>query len=160
MREVGEAMVWRLAGPDDRSLIGQAQLETYQITYGRDAGPGEIEHMGQRTLQALGSPQQHCIEILCKHSEVRAYYWLSFATDGPVRLMDIYVVPAQRGQGCGRLVMLRLLDVLRARSVDRFTLNVSQQNVAALALYTRYGAQRLAVVDGMVELALPVPKSS
>lgn len=54
-------------------------------------------------------------------------------------LAELYVVPDRRGQGLGRALMERVLEVARARGADWIDLGTSEDDVAARALYERMG---------------------
>lgn len=54
-------------------------------------------------------------------------------------IMNVAVHPDYRRRGIGELLLLDLYDQTRARAVLRFTLEVRASNLAAQALYTKYG---------------------
>lgn len=54
-------------------------------------------------------------------------------------LAELYVVPDRRGQGIGRALMERVLQVAKARGADWIDLGTSEDDVAARALYERMG---------------------
>jgi ribosomal protein S18 acetylase RimI-like enzyme len=54
-------------------------------------------------------------------------------------LAELYVVPAQRGQGLGRALMNAAIDEARARGADYMDLGTSEDDVAARALYESLG---------------------
>lgn len=54
-------------------------------------------------------------------------------------LAELYVVPALRGRGLGRALMVSLLDHARARGADRIDLGTSDDDVAARTLYESMG---------------------
>jgi ribosomal protein S18 acetylase RimI-like enzyme len=57
-------------------------------------------------------------------------------------LAELYIVPEQRGQGLGRALLARALDVAREAGADRIDLGTSEDDVAARALYERMGFTR------------------
>ena len=63
-------------------------------------------------------------------------------------LAELYIIPERRGQGLGRALLARALDVARAAGADRIDLGTSEDDVAARALYTRMGFTRLEGADG------------
>jgi len=54
-------------------------------------------------------------------------------------LAELYVAPAQRGRGLGRALMEAALDDARSRGADRMEVATSEGDVAARALYERFG---------------------
>jgi ribosomal protein S18 acetylase RimI-like enzyme len=57
-------------------------------------------------------------------------------------LAELYVVPELRGQGIGRALMERVLEVARAAGADHIDLGTSEDDVAARTLYERMGFTR------------------
>ena len=54
-------------------------------------------------------------------------------------LAELYVVPALRGQGLGRALMLAAMDLARAEGADYMDLGTSESDHAARALYESLG---------------------
>jgi ribosomal protein S18 acetylase RimI-like enzyme len=54
-------------------------------------------------------------------------------------LAELYVVPAQRGQGLGRALMEAALDAARAQGATHMDLGTSDDDVAARGLYESLG---------------------
>jgi [ribosomal protein S18]-alanine N-acetyltransferase len=54
-------------------------------------------------------------------------------------LARVIVNPHDRRQGYGRILVERLIDVARARKLERVSLNVDATNAAAIALYALLG---------------------
>lgn len=54
-------------------------------------------------------------------------------------LEELYVVPHLRGQGLGRALMERAMDVARERGATRMDLGTSTDDTAARALYEKLG---------------------
>jgi GNAT superfamily N-acetyltransferase len=50
-------------------------------------------------------------------------------------LAELYVLPARRGRGLGRALMLAAIEVARDAGADRMELGTSEDDVAARALY-------------------------
>ncbi len=67
-------------------------------------------------------------------------YWLT--ASGTAHLGRIIVSPQARGRGLGRVLMQLLgAEALRSPGVQRLTLRVYRDNVAAVALYRDLGFQ-------------------
>lgn len=54
-------------------------------------------------------------------------------------LQELYVVPALRGQGIGRALLERAMDLARERGADGIDLNTGETDTAARALYESMG---------------------
>ncbi|HEV3048462.1 MAG TPA: GNAT family N-acetyltransferase [Solirubrobacteraceae bacterium] len=54
-------------------------------------------------------------------------------------LAELYVVPARRGAGLGRAIMLAAIAHARERGADHMDLGTGEQDVAARALYESLG---------------------
>lgn len=66
-------------------------------------------------------------------------------------LAELYVVPAARGHGIGRALMLAAIDMARMRGADHMDLGTGEQDVAARALYESLGfSNREGKADGPV----------
>lgn len=59
--------------------------------------------------------------------------------DGVCELRKMYLVPACRGRGWGRMLMDRMLDAARRLGFRRMELETSSKLIEANALYRRYG---------------------
>ena len=62
-------------------------------------------------------------------------------TDAEV--IDIEVAERFRGRGLGRALMNRLIDAARVRGAPRIFLEVAQDNLAAISLYTGLGFTKI-----------------
>jgi ribosomal-protein-alanine N-acetyltransferase len=60
-------------------------------------------------------------------------------------LANIAIVPARRGEGLGRALLLQVLDVARARGVQQLFLEVRASNEVAINLYLRQGFEEVGV---------------
>lgn len=78
-------------------------------------------------------------QVLLVHSTLVGYagYWLQGGDEAHV--MTIATHPQWRGRGLGELLLLNLLYLARDQAAAMVTLEVRRSNVAALALYARYG---------------------
>jgi GNAT superfamily N-acetyltransferase len=54
-------------------------------------------------------------------------------------LAELYVVPARRGQGIGRALMERAIELARERGADTMELGTGEDDVVARALYESLG---------------------
>ncbi|HET9104251.1 MAG TPA: GNAT family N-acetyltransferase [Solirubrobacteraceae bacterium] len=93
-----------------------------------------LDHLlGARDPLALlaGEPAV-AVELLTLRSNV----W----SDGPVGLLDeLYVVPAQRGQGIGTRLLKAAEVACRARGADLMEINVDGEDGGARRFYERHG---------------------
>lgn len=65
---------------------------------------------------------------------------LSITTPGlECYLAELYVVPDRRGQGLGRALMRRAMELAREKGADYMDLGTSEDDVAARALYEKLG---------------------
>jgi ribosomal-protein-alanine N-acetyltransferase len=60
-------------------------------------------------------------------------------------LANIAIVPARRGEGLGKALLIRVLDVARKRGVRKLFLEVRASNEAAIQLYLRQGFEEVGV---------------
>lgn len=65
-------------------------------------------------------------------------------------LAELYIVPKRRGQGLGRALLTRALDLARETGADRIDLGTSDDDVAARALYERMGFTNLEGENGPI----------
>lgn len=72
-----------------------------------------------------------------------ALYFYNFSTFLGLRglyLEDLYVLPAYRGQGCGKALLVTLARIAHDEGCGRFEWSVLDWNVDAQAFYERLGA--------------------
>lgn len=60
-------------------------------------------------------------------------------------ILNVAVRADMRGQGIGKRLMTALLEEAKRRGVKRLTLEVSAENVAAIALYSGFGFEKVGV---------------
>jgi [ribosomal protein S18]-alanine N-acetyltransferase len=82
-----------------------------------------------------------CWVLDCEH-EVVGYGVLSAAA-GEAHVLNVCVHPAMRGQGHGRQLMRRLMDVARWHQATRMFLEVRPSNPQAIALYVSLGFSQI-----------------
>jgi ribosomal-protein-alanine N-acetyltransferase len=76
--------------------------------------------------------------VLCLEGRVIGYGILSVGA-GEAHVLNVCIAPDQRGQGFGRHLMKRLLDIARWNGAERVFLEVRPSNPNAQALYTSLG---------------------
>jgi GNAT superfamily N-acetyltransferase len=75
-----------------------------------------------------------------------ALYFTSYSTwrgHHGIRLEDLYVTPALRGQGIGKALLVRLAQIAVAQGCPRLEWDVLDWNASAIAVYERIGARIL-----------------
>ena len=91
-----------------------------------------------------------------------ALYFTSYSTwrgHHGIRLEDLYVTPALRGQGIGKALLARLAQIAVEQGCPRLEWDVLEWNAPALAVYERLGAHiltewRIMRIDGSALEAL------
>ena len=76
--------------------------------------------------------------VLCLEDRVIGYGILSVGA-GEAHVLNVCIAPDQRGQGFGRYLMKRLLDIARWNAAERVFLEVRPSNPNAQALYVSLG---------------------
>ncbi|HFF3759392.1 N-acetyltransferase family protein [Stenotrophomonas forensis] len=115
------AATQRWAGP---GVAFPVPAEAFAQVLGLDVRPGRV----------LLDEQGDCVGF--------GQYWLS--EPGTAHLGRIIVSPQARGRGLGRVLMqLMIAEALQLPGVQRLTLRVYRDNVAAVALYRDLGFQPL-----------------
>lgn len=139
MREAGRGdLAVRRATAADVSTIGQL-LHDFNREYD-DPTPGPVvlaDRIGRllgsdETVILLGGPGPDGLAVL----RFRPSFW---SAGLECYLAELYVVPARRGQGLGRLLMESALDQARQLGADYMDLGTSEDDVAARALYESLG---------------------
>ncbi|MDQ6607210.1 MAG: GNAT family N-acetyltransferase [Actinomycetota bacterium] len=133
----------RLAVAQDGAEIGRL-LDAFNREYG-DPTPGP-RALAARIVELLQAGE---IDVLLIESEAaadrpaglaalrfRPAIWTNALE---CYLAELYVVPAHRGHGLGRRLMLAAIDFARARGADRMDLGTSEADVVARALYESLG---------------------
>ena len=80
----------------------------------------------------------HPCWVLCVDSAIAGYGILSMGA-GEAHLLNICIAPEYRGQGLGRHLLGRLLDIARWNGAERLFLEVRPSNPLAKALYESVG---------------------
>ena len=76
--------------------------------------------------------------MLCLERRIIGYGILSVGA-GEAHVLNVCIAPDQRGQGFGRHLMKRLLDIARWNGAERVFLEVRPSNPNAQALYVSLG---------------------
>lgn len=69
-------------------------------------------------------------------------YWITFET---AQLCKIAIAPNYRRQGIAQALMKQLIDAAREAQCEFITLEVRVSNQAAIALYERFGFERVGI---------------
>lgn len=129
--------------PPHYAAIG-AWLDSAGATQ-RWAGPGVPYPLGSDAFaQALQLQQRPGWVLLDAHGHCLGFgqHWPT--TSGTLHLGRIIVSPQARGRGLGRVLMQALMaQALQSGGVERLTLRVYRDNVAAVSLYRDLGFQPL-----------------
>ncbi len=76
------------------------------------------------------------------NNNIQAYGLISVAAN-EAHVLNICVAPEYRGQGIGRKMLRKLLEVAESKRVDSVFLEVRESNTAALTLYDQEGFNRI-----------------
>jgi ribosomal protein S18 acetylase RimI-like enzyme len=127
----------RLATVDDAATIGRL-MDAFNREYDDDT-PGP-EALAERIRELLAGGDTRVLladdDAGVAVLRLRPALWTR-ALEG--YLAELYVIPERRGQGLGRALLARVLEVARAAGADRIDLGTSETDVAARALYERMG---------------------
>ena len=142
-------LVVRRAGPGDVAAIGRL-LHDFNTEYDEPTPSPEAlaerfrELLAGDTVVLLGGGGPDGIAVL----RFRPAIW---TTELECYLAELYVVPAQRGHGLGRVLMQAAMDTARAEGATYMDLGTSEDDVAARNLYESLGfSNREGKPDGPV----------
>jgi GNAT superfamily N-acetyltransferase len=130
---------------------------------------GEIDAV---VFPSLGS-REGCLGLMTEIARRRAFIpeatWLAVGPDGPCgtvqalrergvlgAIQNVGIVPALRGQGLGRALLLQALAGMYQSGLGRAVLEVTAHNDLAIRLYRALGFRRCRVVYKAVQ-AFPCP---
>jgi [ribosomal protein S18]-alanine N-acetyltransferase len=88
---------------------------------------------------------------LCKVAELdgdMVGYAVMMPALDEVQLLDIGIVAEQQGRGLGGELLQRMMRLARGLGMRRILLEVRPSNVAALALYSKYGFREIGLRHG------------
>ena len=71
-------------------------------------------------------------------------YAIFTASEHEAHLLNVCVVPHRQGEGCGRRLVKRVLDLARWQRCERVFLEVRPSNLHAIALYHHLGFNEIA----------------
>jgi ribosomal protein S18 acetylase RimI-like enzyme len=137
----------RLANRDDAAAIGQL---LYAFNREFDDPTPEPDALAERirqlldagdTLVLLAGTAPDGLAVL----RLRAAIW---STGLECYLAELYVAPAQRGQGLGRALMEAALREARNRGADTMDIGVDEPDLAARRLYESLGFTNRSGGDG------------
>ena len=140
-------MILRPASPDDVPLIlgfirGLADYE--KLSHEVEA---DEERLRSTLFPEGGRPAAECLLAFLGEEAVGfALYFTTYSTflaKPGLYLEDIFVVPARRGKGVGRAMMLRLAKLAHDRGYGRMEWAVLDWNEPAIRFYESLGARRL-----------------
>jgi len=94
----------------------------------------------QATLQ-----QSHTLALLATTGPISVGCILAWLLDDELQILDIVVHPTHRRQGIGRALLKVLLTQAQERGCTLATLEVSEDNAAAVQLYQQLGFQQVHV---------------
>jgi len=80
--------------------------------------------------------------VLCLDGHVVGYGILSVGA-GEAHILNVCIAPEQRGQGFGRYLMKRLMDIARWNGAERVFLEVRPSNPNAQQLYVSMGFREI-----------------
>jgi ribosomal protein S18 acetylase RimI-like enzyme len=144
--------VIRRAEPADAEAIGRL-LHDFNTEY-EDFTPGP-EKLAERMRELLA--EGSTVVLLAGEGPdglVVLRFRRSIWTPGlECYLAELYVVPDKRGRGLGRALMEEAIEVARREGADYMDLGTSEDDVAARALYEKFGfTNREGKPDGPVML--------
>jgi ribosomal protein S18 acetylase RimI-like enzyme len=137
----------RRAGPDDAAAVAEL-LYAFNREYGDPTPPpnqlavriGELLAGGDTEILLGAAPPRtgHGRSEPCGVAVLR--FRLAIWSQGlECYLAELYVAPAQRGQGIGRALMLEAMDVARNKGAGYMDLGTAEDDIAARALYESLG---------------------
>lgn len=130
----------RVAGPDDANTLARL-LYDFNTEFATPTPETAVLADRLRTLLAGSSTVALIAEsagspIGCGLITLRPNVWY----DGPVALLDeLYVEPAQRSRGAGKLLLDLMTRVLIGRGVELVEINVDDGDIDAQRFYLREG---------------------
>jgi len=133
----------RNARPDDVEIILKYinELATYE------KAPQEVTATAADIQRSLFDAEAHCYGLICSLDDEAvgfAIYFYNYSTwlgKRGLYLEDIYVTPAKRGHGAGKLLMQYLAKIAVSKGCERFEWAVLDWNKPARVFYESIGAK-------------------
>jgi ribosomal protein S18 acetylase RimI-like enzyme len=128
----------RTATPEDTAAIGRL-LDEFNREFDEPT-PGP-DHLSERLGQLIASGDTVALLVGAGPDGLAVLRFRPSIWTGGLEcyLAELYVVPAERGQGLGRALMEAALETARHRGADYMDLNTSEDDVAARTLYESLG---------------------
>ncbi len=119
---------------DDIEQVRLIEQASFQKTWAPEAFTTELRHNQAAHYLVMRGPQERVVG-----------YTGAWLVADEAHITSIAIDPNRRGQGLGKLLLLRLLQYCGQRQAHWVTLEVRADNRAALALYRRFGFARVAL---------------
>ena len=136
--EAPQGFTLRSLRPGEESRLAEAQNDAFGGSWG--FCPNTTEEVAYRV--ALQRSGHDGVFLLEDGDAVAGYCWTQIlgTSDSSVGVIGmIGVVPAYRGKGLSKPLLLRAMRYMRGRGVKYIKLDVDQQNTPAVSLYTSVG---------------------
>jgi len=146
-----------MAGPGDAELLWEtfrtSRPESYEML------PENLLRMQHRAREAAYSASypgaENCVIVTAGRPVGRVLVWWS---DDECRVVDLAILPAERGRGLGELVVRSLADEAK-RAGKPLRASVASDNPGALRLYQRVGFNVVSNEGATLALELAPPKT-
>ena len=136
-RQNADAPVPRLASPADAPAIARLLFE-FQLEFD-DPSP-EVEMLAIRYEKLLGDGEMTVLLVGDGPDGFAQLRFRPWVYDGlHSYLEELYVVPEMRGRGLGRTLLESAIETAREAGATNMELGTSEDDVAARALYERFG---------------------
>lgn len=135
--ETGVVEELRPATPDELAIVMEINAGMALVECGADPSKTDAAGFRARTLRRV---EQGQVWVGVKNGKIVFKADVLATTPQAVYLEGVYVVPAERGRGCG-LRCVRQLSRILLRQTSLVCLFVNQDNAAGQALYQKVGFQ-------------------
>jgi ribosomal protein S18 acetylase RimI-like enzyme len=140
---MGEPVIRPFRAATDFRAVLDCQCDLYEINFPRFTCSDQfLREQAGRLRQAARRPFEHAIFVLDDDGTVAGFLWVALRMDltGVFGSIDqVYLKPAYRGQGYGRLLMDAAHRHLVEMGVHWGRLFVTADNTQAVRLYERLG---------------------
>jgi ribosomal protein S18 acetylase RimI-like enzyme len=128
----------RRAGPEDVQRLASL-LRDFQEEFEEPCPEPAVLERRYRELIAAGEMLVLLVgEPAVGFAQLRFRPWV-YSEGGCAYLEELYVAPAERGEGAGRALLEAAMDAAREHGVDHIELNTSETDRAARSLYESVG---------------------